>query len=60
MTARDYFRNLTLHDLGYSADLIVIELQDYITERLSNLNQYTSKEYPDYIFGNYIQTGTNE
>ena len=49
MTLKDYFRNLYLQDLGYPADPKVIELRDYITERLSNLNQYISKEYTDYI-----------
>ena len=50
MTSKDYFRQLALQDLGISADSKVIELRDYITERLSNLNQYTSDNYPDVIF----------
>ena len=49
MTSKDYFRSLVLHDLGFPADDIVLELHDYITERLSNLNQYTSDKYSDFI-----------
>jgi hypothetical protein len=50
MTSKDYFRSLALHDLGIPTEPEVLVLQDYIIERLSNLNQYTSKEYPDFIF----------
>ncbi len=49
MTAKHYFRNLALQDLGFPADSDVIELHEYITERLSNLNQYTSDKYPEFI-----------
>ncbi len=50
MNSKDYFRSLTLHDLGFPADPKVIEIHEYLTERFSNLNQYTSENYSDGMY----------
>jgi hypothetical protein len=53
ITAKQYFRNIILHDLGFPAETEVIELRNYIIERLSDLKIYKS----DYLYGDYINYG---
>ena len=44
---KNYFRELTLYELGISEISAIIEVHDIITNKIKNLNFYINQEYPD-------------